>query len=46
LTLFPGLIWLRNVFPSAVELRALTRQSEPVFFPTIERAVRRQADHG
>jgi hypothetical protein len=35
---------LAATFP--VELRALTRQSEPVFFPTIERAVRRQADHG
>ena len=35
---------LDATFP--VELRALTRQREPVFFPTIERAVRHQGDHG
>lgn len=35
---------LAATFP--VELRALTRQREPVFFPTIERAVRHQGDHG
>lgn len=35
---------LAATFP--VELRGLTRQSAPVFFPTIERAARDQADRG